>query len=431
MPKKASPVEESKRELEKLYNGTINHELLEECGGLFTQLVLRSLKHTIQSVMDQEVTDFTNKKWGSKDLDGTERKAMRNGYEKRRLKTSEGSIELSVPQTRGGAKPFRSDLLAGLKGSRSEQLETLVIESYARGLSTRDIEDTFKDQDGKPLVSKDTVSELTEVFNEQYESFRNKDLKDFDVAYLFADAVYESVRNESKGKEGIFVAWAILADGSKVLLSMALGVSESSEAWKEFFNDMIRRGLRQPLLVSTDGGPGLIAATDKIFYKSKRQRCIAHKLRNINSKLPRKIDQAVKNEFKAPFYAANRKVADLLVTQLTEKYSETYPEAIRCLLNDLDACLTHLEFPQGHHRFIRTTNLLERVFAEQKRRTKIIPSFKSEKSCLKLVFATLFRVSEKWKSVSMSEMELTALKNLRKLMWGETNFTLLSMPFAA
>jgi transposase-like protein len=98
-------------------------------------------------------------------------------------------------------------------------------------------------------------------------------------------------------------------------------------------------------------------------------------------------------EFRAPFYAHNRKVAGEL-DDLAAKYSAIYPEAVRYLLDDLEACLVHLGFPAGHHRFIRTTNHLERGFVEQRCRTKIIPGFTSEKSCLKLVFATLFRVSE-------------------------------------
>jgi transposase-like protein len=433
MPKKASPAEEAKRQLEDLVHGRqipCKDEEGPSCGELLGELIRASLKHVLQDALEKEVAAFVGKDWGSKDKDRLERTAMRNGYEPAQVRMAEGRVKLALPQTRGGAEPFRSSLMPVIR-SRSHQLEKLAIEGYARGLSTRDVEATFTDQDGTALITKDQISELTEVFNAEYEAFRQRDLSSFDVIYLFADAVYESLRKQAGCKEGIFVAWAILADGRKMLLSVALGVHESASAWEDFFRDMIRRGLRQPLLVATDGGAGLIAASDKVFHKSKRQRCIAHKLRNISNKLPKNELKALLPEFRAPFYAPSRKLAGQMVDELTNKYSARYPEAVRCLLDDLECCLTHLSFPAGHQRFIRTTNLLERVFVEQRRRTRIIPGFDNERSCLKIVFATLFRVSESWRCVNMSDIELTALRHLRTLMWGDLNFTTVSIPYIA
>jgi putative transposase len=432
MPKKASPAEVAKQDLDALLIGQMlsPKEDGPSCADLLGQLVRASLKHALQEALEREVTAFVGKPWGCKDKARTERTAMRNGYEPATVEMAEGRVSLAVPQTRGGEQPFRSSLAPVIK-SRSQQLEKMAIEGYARGLSTRDVEATFTDQEGQAMISKDQICELTEIFNAEYEAFRKRDLSGFDVVYLFADAVYESLRREAGCKEGIFVAWGILSDGRKVLLSVSLGIHESASAWEEFYRDMIRRGLRQPLLVATDGGTGLIAATDKVFHKSKRQRCIAHKLRNISDKLPRKDLQSLLTEFRAPFYAHNRKIAGEIVDELAAKYSAIYPEAVRCLLDDLEACLAHLSFPAGHHRFIRTTNLLERVFVEQRRRTKIIPGFTSEKSCLKLVFATLFRVSEAWRRVQMTDIELTALRHLRTLMWGPTDSKSISAPYAA
>ncbi len=433
MPKKASPTAAAKLELESLLRGDIScKDASEEMspGQMLSLLARLSLKRALQEALESEVEVFTGKSWGGRDKERVDRTSMRNGYEPACVRTAEGRIDLAVPQTRGGDAPFRSSLMPAIR-SRSAQLEKMAIEGYARGLSTRDIEQTFTDQDGELMISKDQISELTEVFNTEYEAFRERNLADLDVIYLFADAVYESLRRQAGCKEGIFVAWAILSDGRKTLLSVSLGVTESASAWEDFFRDMIRRGLRQPLLVATDGGTGLVAAVDKVFHRSRRQRCIAHKLRNIADKLPKKAVQSLIVEFRAPFYAANRKVADLLVKELSDKYAAIYPEALRCLFDDLDACLAMLEFPASHHRHIRTTNLLERVFVEQRRRTSIIPGFTNERSCLKLVFATLFRVSERWRSVNMDASALTALRLLRTLLWGADTSPLLSAPYAA
>jgi putative transposase len=214
------------------------------CADLLGQLVRASLKHALQEALEREVTAFVGKPWACKDKARIDRTSMRNGYEPATVEMAEGRVSLA-PQTRGGDKPFRSSLMPVFK-SRSQQLDKMAIEGYARGLSTRDVEATFTDQDGKALISKDQICELTEIFNVEYEAFRSRDLSSFDVVYLFADAVYESLRREAGCKEGIFVAWGILSDGRKVLLSVSLGIHESASAWEDFYRDMIRRGLRQP-----------------------------------------------------------------------------------------------------------------------------------------------------------------------------------------
>jgi transposase-like protein len=236
-----------------------------------------------------------------------------------------------------------------------------------------------------------------------------------------------SLRKQAECKEAVLVARAILADGRKVLLSLGVGNRESQDAWREFFRDMIKRGLRCPLLVVSDGCPGLVAAVNEVFAKSRRQRCIAHKLRNIANKLPRQLLPAVLPDFRAIFYAADRQSADTLVAAVVAKHQAAYPAAVKCLLDDLDACLAHLEFPESQRRFIRTTNLLERAFVEQRRRTKIIPGFFSEPSCLKLVFGTLIRVSAHWRRVKMTTLELDILRQIRKLMGGDENSQFLSL----
>ena len=132
------------------------------------------------------------------------------------------------------------------------------------------------------------------------------------------------------------------------------------------------------------------------------------------------------------YYQTDREVAMLCATRLVEEYAEKYPAAIRCFQDDLECCLNHIDFPAGHHKHIRTTNLLERAFGEQKRRTKVIPRFLDEKSCLKLVYATLIRVSDRWRRVSMSEYDLALLKNIRKLYgWKEDENGFISMKLAA
>ncbi len=161
-----------------------------------------------------------------------------------------------------------------------------------RGLSVRDIEQTFVTDDGHPVLSRSAMSRLATRLYDEYVAFSQRDLSDLDVVYVFVDGVYEAVRRYTNG-QALLCAWAICADGAKQLLHVAPVQSESANAWESFFEDMQRRGLRQPLLVISDGSPALIKAITRFFPKADRQRCIAHKLRNIASKLPREIAKAV------------------------------------------------------------------------------------------------------------------------------------------
>jgi transposase-like protein len=370
------------------------------------------VKKIIQETLEQEVSDYLGRGYYERTTEA--KSGYRNGYENKAIKTAEGRIDIDVPQLRNTEVPYRSSFLREIK-SLTPELKRLAIEMYVRGMSTRDIEEALKGPDGTTLISKDGVSDVTEALSEEYERFCTRDLSGFDVVYLFVDGVYESLRLELGAKEAVLCAWAILSNGRKVLLHLSLGNKESHDCWQQFFRDMLARGLRLPMLVITDGAPGLIRAIEESLPRSKRQRCLFHKLGNLANKLPQSAHAELMPKVKSVYYQTNREVAMLCATQIIEEFAEKYPTAISCFQDDLENCLNHIDFPAGHHKHIRTTNLIERAFGEQKRRTKVIPRFLDEKSCLKLVFATLIRASDKWNKVAMSEYDLALLKNIRKL----------------
>ena len=186
------------------------------------------------------------------------------------------------------------------------------------------------------------------------------------------------------------------------------------------------------MLIVSDGAPGLIKAITECFPESDRQRCIAHKMRNISNKLTEEGRMTVLPRVRDVFYQSEKEISMLLASKIVEDFAEEYPSAIKCFQDDLEHCLTFIKYPKGHHSFIRTTNLLERAFEEQRRRTKIIPRFFDETSCITLVFATLIRVSEKWKKIKMTRFDLTLLKNLRTLFgWKEDKEGFISKNYAA
>jgi transposase-like protein len=392
------------------------HEFLQ--GGIqsseqpVSELVKLGAQMIVQKALEQEVRDQLERERYERRQEGQQ--GLRNGYEPGRIRSAEGEIVLQVPQVRGTEEPYRSKLMEFLRGN-SDVLEYLVVQMYTRGLSTRDIEEALRDPyTGELLLGRSAVSELTDSLWEEYQAFCQRDLSGFEVEYVFLDAVYESLRMLAGTKEALLVAWGICRDGRKVLLHMALGNKESLPAWREFIRGMVKRGLRTPTLVTTDGAPALVAAVEEIWPRSLRQRCLVHKKRNILDKVPDSARQEVKKTLNAIYDAPNREVADLLAADFVERYGKTYPSAITCFQDDLEACLAFLHCPVIHHKRIRTTNLLERAFLEQRRRTKTIPRFFDERSCLKLVFATLWQASERWQNVKMSEIECKQLDHLRR-----------------
>ena len=371
-----------------------------------------------QEALEAEVDEFLGRKWHKRSVSGSVggesgAEGYRNGYYGRKLEVPGYSLSVSVPRVRKTHRKFVSRLLKGCV-QISEKLRVLALEMYVRGLSTRDIEEAFVDQDGAAFLGRNAVSQLNGRLYEEYVAFSQRDLSKLDVVFLFVDGVYESVKRYTNGQT-LLCAWAICSDGRKQFLHLAAVQSESEEAWKGFFEDMQRRGLRQPLLVISDGGLGVLAAIVRCFPKADRQRCIAHKLRNLFGKLPRDVASQILLEFKAVYYAANRDAANVLAAQIIEKYAQVYPAAIQCFTDDLEASLVHLKYPEGHRRYIRTTNLLERTFEEEKRRTKVLPQHQHERGAVGLVFGVLYRVSQNWQCVTMEPHELTQLRNIRAL----------------
>ena len=374
------------------------------------QLVKLGIQKMLQELLEAEQRDFLGVDRYQRD---GQRNGQRNGYEPAHMETGEGRIEVQAPQVRGGSQPFQSRLLGFLQG-RTGTLERLVSEMYAHGLSTRDIEIAFTDSTGGCVLSKTAVSEVTERLWSEYQGFREQRWDDVEIVYLFADGLYEPMRVTGNSREAVLCLWAICGDGKKRLLDIVLGNRESREAWVESLRGLVKRGLNAPVMMVSDGAPGLTAALEEVFPEALRQRCLAHKLRNITGKVSVDDHSLVKADVLSVFYAPSQEVARLLADTVVKKWQSAYPSAMGSFLDDFEACIAYLRCPPDHHKYIRTTNLAERAIQEEKRRTKTIPRFFDEKSCLKLCYASLMRASQRWQKVRMTEFDLTRVALLRE-----------------
>jgi putative transposase len=317
-----------------------------------------------------------------------------------------------VPQVADTAEPFRSQIRDVLRG-RTEELERLAVEMYARGLSVRDIEAAFTDESGRCVLSKTAASELTERLWADYQSFAGRDLAEFKVLYLFVDGIAEKL-HLGQPREAVLAAWAITETGHKVLLGLAPGTKEDTASCRDFLRDLKARNLAEPVLVATDGAPGLIRAVEEVFPRALRQRCLAHKVRNLEGKVPAEVWREVKGAALAAYQAGSPKLAQIAKEDFVARYERDYPSATSCFLDDFEACIGHLQLPIAHRRTTRTTNMLERLFGEERRRTKVIPHAFGERAVLKLMYAALIRASQTWKRVVISEFELRQLEQLRE-----------------
>ena len=377
---------------------------------LLGQLLRLGMRRVIQELLEAEVSEQLGTGYYEH---APLRRGYRNGYKPARIKTAEQTLPIEKPQVADSAAPVRSQLWPHLKG-RSPQLERLAVEMYARGCSTRDVEALLKDDAGQLLLSRSTISQLNARLWQEYETFCHADLSGYDLVYLFADAVYESLRLHQSRKEGILVVWGILASGTKVLLTMQLGNKESFEDWQEVFRDLVKRGLPEPVLGTTDGAPGLIRAFETVFPKTLRQRCLVHKKRNILAKVPEEVTPEVKAHLNAVYYAPDPATAQRQAQAFREQFQTRYPSAVACFEEDLAACLAHLRCPPRHRKHISSTNIIERGFLEEKRRSGTIPRFFNEQSGLKLVFATLMRAAQTWNRMEITFDEQMQLLQLRQ-----------------
>ena len=298
-----------------------------------------------------------------------QRKDYRNGSYERMLATKFGEVEdLRVPRTRNGSYASKLfDQYARRAKSVDEAIGTL----FLNGVSTRKLERIAKELLGTD-VSHATVSRVAgELSAKDCLQFQEKELKD-EYRFLFLDGISAHIREIGVERGVLLCAVALKHDGTKEIIGARLADAESEKDWTAFLIDLKTRGLagKNLELVTTDGGPGCIGALKTIYPFKKYQRCIAHKLRNMASKLKMNIKGACLGGAKLIFASQSRTEAIRRFNAWKEEWEVLAESAVRCLEKDLYECLTYLDFKQEVWKKIRTTNVIERTFREVRRRTR-------------------------------------------------------------
>jgi putative transposase len=404
--KKVAPSERFRRELDDVLAGVDGEvDPLERIGRLGARLIL-------QQALEEEVSEFLGRARYERAIDPV---SHRNGYEPRRVVTTAGPVELERPRVRNAQQLGFESRILGRHVARTYALESLIICSFLRGLSVRDIEAALEETFDEPAIGKSTVARVCQDTRERYRRWCERRLGEHDLVYLFCDALYLKLRPDDAPAEGVLVAWGVTLEGRKVLLGLQLGSRESYENWLAFGRDLADRGLRAPALIVADGAPGLWKAARELWPAADEQRCTVHALRNVTGKLPERHHRELKARWWQAFDDA-ASVADARrgLEAIVADYGTAYPSAMAVITDNLDALVAHLRWPSEHRKRIRSTNLLERTFVEVRRRTKAIGRFPGETSALSLIWAVLELTSRGWRGVVMTPRSVAEIERLRR-----------------
>ena len=417
MPVRVSPTDRIRRHIDELFaDGRPLPEILEEVARLGAQLLM-------QAALEAEVTEFLGRdRYQRAAACEDARPGSRNGYRDVTVKTTAGPVKLARPKLRGSAGAFASRLF-GAHVTKTNALESLVIASFVRGLPVRDVEATLAEALGdQAAISKSTVSSVCQAIKGEYEAWALRRLEEVTLDYLFLDASFFRMHPGSPA-EPVLAAWGITTGGKPAFIGLAPGTGESADAWHGFLTDLKDRGLASPLLIISDGAPGLISAIEQSYPKALRQRCVIHRARNILAKIPAGMQAEVKDAYWKIFDTGDLKtppgpklveLIDARISEMAARYRPTYPAAMKCLTSDREGLTAYLRFPAEHHQRIRHSNFIERTFGETRRRTKVIGRLPGETSCLSLVWAVLDRASAGWRGLAMTPDALRLLQDLRR-----------------
>ena len=365
-----------------------------EFQGLLHEKLRAAIRLTLVTVLEEEITTFVGApRYGR----APSRRDQRNGHYPRDLVTTAGKVEqLPVPRTRGG---FRTRVFERYQ-RRQAELDTAISEMFVFGASTRRVGEVVETLTGSH-PSPSTVSRVFHSLEDEFTAWKTRPLAAH-YAYVFADGTYFTVIYDGQGqKMPILAVIGINPQGEREVLAFTVGERENQGAWEDLLEQLKLRGVVQVDLWITDGHQAMLNAVQRKFPAAARQRCVKHKLDNVLSYLPDQQRDQVEPELKAIFYQDSRAQADQAVAAFCQKYCQTYPTAVACLQRDLDACLTFYAFPKAHWKTIRTTNVIERLFNEVKRRShKMAAAFRNEGSCLLLFFAVVR--SLKFRRIAMS-----------------------------
>jgi transposase-like protein len=357
---------------------------------------LRETVHLLaQGVMEAEVTELTGVAKGERAPD--RRLTSRNGYRDRRWDTRVGTIDLSIPRVRDG-NYFPSLLEPRRRVERA--LLAVVQEAYVLGVSTRRVDDLVQSL-GITGISKSEVSRISAALDAEVETFRRRPLTEAAYPYVYFDATYLKVREQGRVVSmAALVATGVAMSGERRILGVELAAgNDEGSAWPSFIRSLVGRGLHGVRLVISDDHAGLVKAIREQLLGSGWQRCRVHFSRNAQDLVPRSARGMIASAVRAVFEQPDEAAAHDQLGHIAEGLQTKFPAVARLLLDAEPDILAHFAFPETHRRQIRSTNPLERLNKEIKRRTAVVGIFPNRASVIRLVGMILAEQDDEWQDV--------------------------------
>jgi putative transposase len=347
------------------------------------------MRVALQEVLEAEMTEAVG---AGKSQRNEERVGYRSGYYTRKLVTRVGSVELRVPQDRQGR--FSTEVFERYQRSEKALVGALV-EMYVQGVSTRKVKAISEELCGHEF-SASTVSELNKRLDSELERFAKRRLEE-EYLYVVLDARYERVREDGVVKSrAVLVAIGIDWQGRRRVIGVELANRESATSWKEFLAGLKERGLRGVRLVVSDSHEGLRQAVAEMLTEAAWQRCYVHFLRNALDYLPRKNADDCLTELRWLYDRRDVNEARQDLNAWLKRWSEKYPKLCGWVEENIEQTWTFYRLPREHHKHFKSTNMLERLNQELKRRTHVIRIFPNEASCLRLIRALASETDDEW-----------------------------------
>lgn len=361
----------------------------------------------LSEMMNGELTHFLGREpYERKDPGEGERGSgnYRNGsYTRRFTLKGIGEVSAKVPRDRDGE--FQTQVLPRSKQYESEIGHDLCL-MFLGGVSTRTLSMMSERLIGRK-ISHTEISQANGELKGAVERWRNRDLSKEPVKYMFIDGVNFEMRvGDSIEKVPVLVVIGVTEEGHRFVLGLQAGNKESAPTWREFFKDLKGRGLdaAKVTLGIMDGLPGLETVFKEEFPKAKVQRCQVHVARNVLAKVPQKFKQAVADGMRSIFYASSREKAREFFTEFKQTWEKQVPSAVKCLERSLEACLTFFNFPEDEWISLRTTNIIERLNKEFRRRTRPMEILAGEQSCYTLLAFIALRMELHWRSKPLGKV---------------------------
>ena len=375
------------------YNITITEELLH---GLFLSNGRdEAFSKLLEEIFNQVLLSQSTEQIGAQPYERTEdRTAYRNGFRARQLTTRVGALTLRVPRHRNGH--FSTELFA--RYQRSEQALVLaMMEMVINGVSTRKVEQITEELCGKKF-SKSTVSALCKNLDPMVEAFRTRPLH-CHYPFLMVDAIYVKVRENGRiQSRGLLIAIAVNEEGHREIIGFQLANSESESSWGELFSSLKDRGLKNVDLVTSDDHKGLVNAVRRHFQGTSWQRCQTHFSRNMLDHTPKALQPEVKEELRRLYESVDLESARKVRDQIIKTYESKAPKATALLDEAFDDITAVLALPLKYRKRLRTTNGVERLNQEIRRRERVIRIFPNAASVIRLMGALLMEQDEKWQT---------------------------------